>query len=67
MTEFEEQLRRMVRGGWDPESIVGKNADAEFDRWLKKVKAQAYEEGLAEAFYVAGTFDPPMRPYGYPE
>lgn len=31
---FEAHLRTLHRGGWYPESVVGRNADTEFDRWL---------------------------------
>jgi hypothetical protein len=31
---FEAHLRTLHRGGWHPESVVGRNADAEFDQWL---------------------------------
>lgn len=45
MSDFEEHLRELHSGGWHrTESIPGRNAEEEFDRWLAKVKADAIRE-----------------------
>lgn len=44
-----EDFRSAYAGGWDPESVPGKNAYAEFDRWLKSIQAEACDEGIAIA------------------
>lgn len=41
---MEEHLRALHRGGWDPESVVGKQADFEFHRWLSEVRRDAVIE-----------------------
>ena len=41
LEQFEEHLRELHSGGWDrAESIPGKNAEAEFDRWLSALGAR---------------------------
>lgn len=39
--EIESTLRSLYRGGWDADSVVGRNADSEFDRLLAEVAEKA--------------------------
>lgn len=47
---FEDHLRKLHAGGWSPESIPGKNANSEMDRFLAAVRAQAVREA-AQAWH----------------
>lgn len=39
----EEGIRTGYRGWWSPDSIPGRNADREFDAWLREHDAQLLE------------------------
>ena len=49
-TPDEDDIRAVWRGHWDPESIPGKNADAEIDRCLNHVRAIACREGAMHVY-----------------
>lgn len=54
--DIEDHLRKLHRGGWDPESIVGMTADDEFDGWLLEIEADALERAAKEIHWKFETF-----------
>lgn len=48
-----EHLKAVNRGGWSPDSIPGKNADAEFEAWLAQERLQAQVEVLDDVAWRA--------------
>lgn len=44
-----QDVRMQYRGGWSSRSIVGRNADGEFDRWLAEHDAEVAEKARADA------------------
>ena len=59
---LEEVRANLVLMGEKPRPLYPE----EFDRWLNKVKAEAWEEGAESAFYnpeILGLVDYPENPY----
>ena len=64
-----EDARRLYALGWflcdDPpgEDPPGEDPHLEFDSWLCKVQAKAWDEGARDAIMIDPDFEAPANPY----